>query len=535
MQVDRDVPSDDSQSSGELRRILELELIKIRNEATAARLDARAAEIEITLRRLREGTASPNQKLHDDAVVHRLDDQDHRVVHHANHSISAAKSSLTTSTSPMSRFGSWGDVRAAQSHARSTEATRAVSHQATVTQVERAQSISRSDRGHSSVKRPRLLDLDAERSEIGPNKTVDKHEPSIDIDIAPVTPLVAPSVMPLAIPLIGDPATKAPRVSTPVEIFADEDEQNENRDGRRRRPAAWLVSAVAHVAALIVLAGIGLKTQMPKDQVALSASTASANEEAIETFEIEQSEAMPESEVSEPVPSETEYEISPVGELAATEFSPDAPPSPPTAMAAAMSSAASSASSAMSMQSVSTKKMEFCGVEGGGNHFVYLVDSSGSMGDGFESARSALLASIELLTPEQRYYVVFFDADSDYMRLSNANQDEPRSVFATPENKVATKRWAMRINKDRGKAPYDPLRFALTLKPDVIFLLSDGEFPQGIEDLLKEENNVTNLFGESKPISIVHTIAYFSEEGESRMRRIAKQNLGQYRYVPKPK
>ena len=57
----------------------------------------------------------------------------------------------------------------------------------------------------------------------------------------------------------------------------------------------------------------------------------------------------------------------------------------------------------------------------------------------------------------------------------------------------------MRISMDRGRAPYDPLRFALGLKPDVIFLLSDGEFPQGIENLLKEENKVENLFGESHP------------------------------------
>ncbi len=82
--------------------------------------------------------------------------------------------------------------------------------------------------------------------------------------------------------------------------------------------------------------------------------------------------------------------------------------------------------------------------------------------------------------------------------------------------------------------PYDPLKFALELKPDVIFLLSDGEFPQGIEDLLKERNQVENLFGDSGPISIVHTIGYHSREGESRMRRIAEQNNGQYRHVPKP-
>ena len=77
---------------------------------------------------------------------------------------------------------------------------------------------------------------------------------------------------------------------------------------------------------------------------------------------------------------------------------------------------------------------------------------------------------------------------------------------------------------DRGRAPYEPLEFALELKPDVIFLLSDGEFPVGIESLLRERNRVENLFGESRIRSIVHTIGYHSRSGEARMRAIAGQN-----------
>ncbi len=297
-------------------------------------------------------------------------------------------------------------------------------------------------------------------------------------------------------------------------------------------PPPWLVSAVVHVGVLFLLAAIGLQTQRPRDQVALSASAAESNEVSMETIEIDSSQ--PETEPTEPTPSETEYELSPVGELAATDFAPDALSAPPAPALSAMTSSQLSSAAALSLKSDSNAKIQFCGVEGGGNHFVYLVDSSGSMGQGFESARAELLASIQVLKPDQRFYVVFFDAESDYMRLSNADTDEPRSVNATPANKAALKRWAMRISMDRGRAPYEPLRFALGLKPDVIFLLSDGEFPQGIEDLLREENKVENLFGESHPISIVHTISYHSQEGESRMRRIAEQNKGQYRYIPQP-
>ncbi|TWU49132.1 vWA domain-containing protein [Rubripirellula reticaptiva] len=512
-----------SMSNDEIRRMLELQLAKIRGEASAARLEARAAEIELMIQRLRQNqpTGDASVPAAAPASIRRIDSPDLQV-------------------STPRRFESWNAVRAA----RGQSIASAMSHSAgslqsdspivpaasdVVTppvlpspprdkrepnrQPESSSPIVRYDAGSASVRRPRFLASDQ-----------DEVETNVDDQ---------PAELPFVVDAESRPALGASLDASPVLIEEDDDDARED-ETQRRRPAAFLVSAVVHVVVLILLAGIGFSTHVPKDQVALSASAASANEESVETFEIKTSESMPEVEVTEPVPSETEYELSPIGELAATKFSPNAPAAPPTAMAAVMSSSSTSAASAMSMKSVSNKKMEFCGVEGGGNHFVYLVDSSGSMGDGFESARAALLASIDLLTPEQRFYVVFFDANPDYMRLSNANQDEPRSVFATAENKAALRRWAMRITEDRGKAPYDPLRFALKLRPDVIFLLSDGEFPQGIEDLLKEENKVTNLFGESNPISIVHTIAYYSEVGESRMQRIAKQNQGQYRYVPKP-
>ena len=313
-------------------------------------------------------------------------------------------------------------------------------------------------------------------------------------------------------------------------LAIDEDETEVQRDSRKR-PAALLVSTVAHIAILLFLALLTLSTHRPKDQVALSASVSEPSEDPMQTFEFE---AVEPSEQSEPTETAQEVEVSDIGEIAVAEINPNAVPGPPAPNMADMLSTSQLSAANMSLKSNSDAKIQFCGVEGGGNHFVYLVDSSGSMGSAFESARAELLNSIDALKPNQKFYVVFFDAESDYMRLSNPNADESGSVKATNENKQALKRWAMKINMDRGRAPYDPLRFALKLKPDVIFLLSDGEFPQGIEDLLKEENHYDNLFGDDGLISIVHTIGYHSREGESRMRRIAQQNKGQYRHIPKP-
>lgn len=488
--------SNPSQSTGSLedqRRRLELQLHKLRSEASAARLEARAAEIELLIQQLGDGP--------------RIDSTESGAPIHSPH-LSPQPSD------PTRRFRSWDELRCLYGF---DSADVEPSAHATPT-------MTRFDGPEPTIKRPHLLDVvdgDSDRDlDASPkfDRAADRREqqptsanwPGIDarLDIHG-----------------GDSSREL--ITGEVSVEADPDEEPESRRGK---PAAWLASTAVHLALLAILAVITLQTQRPKDQVALSASAAEAQEVSMETFTIETSE--PETEFSEPTPSETEYELSPVGQLAATNFTPQAPPAPPSVTA--MTSSALSATAAASLSSDQSASIEFCGVQGGGNHFVYLVDSSGSMGDGFPMARAELLKSIEALRPEQRFYVVFFDAHSDYMRLRDPTRDEPRSLRATPEHRAALRRWAMRIEMDRGLAPYEALRFALGLRPDVIFLLSDGEFPQGIEDLLREENKVENLFGDRHPISIVHTIGYHSREGESRMRRIAEQNGGQYRYVAKP-
>jgi hypothetical protein len=539
--IDNRIEPTDDDSSGvtasgtatteEQRRLLELQLIKVRNEASAARLEARAAEIELMIRQLSPGNARTTS-VHSPPSTSTIGSAT---------PINSPHIPIPAAPSP-SRFESWDEVRSTNPFP-SGQSTSVTDETARVTRV---------DAGETTTITPHSRDADfddADFDDVGDvaddtadaqtvvSEAVDESSEHADETIVdtdePIESFSTSTTSLSSLPalLIDESLERPDGVSGEVAIESQLD-GDEEEEQRRSKPAAWLVSAVAHVAVLVLLAAISLQTQRPKDQVALSATAVEANEASMETFSIESNE--PEPVVAEPAPSETEYELSPVGQIAATDFAPDAPPAPPSPAAAALSSSAMSSSAAMSLKSDSDAKIQFCGVEGGGNHFVYLVDSSGSMGDGFESARRELLASIEILKPDQRFYVVFFDAESDYMRLRNPKQDESQSVNATPENKAALKRWAMRIAMDRGRAPYDPLRFALELKPDVIFLLSDGEFPQGIEDLLREENKVENLFGDSHPISIVHTISYHSKEGESRMRRIAEQNKGQYRYIPKP-
>ena len=551
------------------RRELELQLQKIRSEASAARLEARAAEVELMIRRLSAPATfvddsavdvSADSDLADSALADSVSADGQVVSDSATEPLADSSSQPVSQSRVTDRVGSspplfqgWNEVREAmhvrldatsatgtrdQSSASSSEISASSSEISASSSEISDGSFVRTDSAHRIARHHFESDPKSDSHETGsptiapsPSGASSRAKP----DAVSEAKMVAAESAGLEISRVqaAETAVMYDRSSEgDIEIDA-EVETDEEETTVRSRPAAWLVSALIHVAILVLLAAVGLTQHRPKDQVALTASP-SAETVSVETFEIESTEPEMQPQPNEPAPSEVQYELSPVGEISASDLISDAPPAPPSSSMAAMSKRSSAASSSMSMQPNSDATMEFCGVKGGGNHFVYLVDSSGSMGDAFESARAELLRSIDLLKPEQRFYVVFFDAESDYMRLSDPNVDESRSVKASRVNRDALKRWAMRIQKDLGRAPYDALRFALQLKPDVIFLLSDGEFPQGIEDLLKEENRIVNLFGDDDPISIVHTISYHSKEGESRMRRIAEQNQGMYRYVPKP-
>ncbi len=306
---------------------------------------------------------------------------------------------------------------------------------------------------------------------------------------------------------------------------------------RRFRPGAIVASLGAHAAALLGLAMLTLSLPKARDQLGFTASASQSSQEPVATFTVE-----PSTEItsSQPVPSDdapVEPSVeSEVSEVAIAEVASAVAASSLPAQAAVVNegSAANLAGSQLSLSN--ELKVQFAGIEGGGNHFVYLVDSSNSMRN-FNEARAELLRSVDALQPDQRFYVVFYDQNPTHMRIAAADEDDASSMLATPENKLALRRWAMTIRQEKGKSPVETLRFAFGLEPDVIFLLSDGEFSAETEEVIRELNQRENLFGESQLATIIHTIRYpgyspgEATKAETQMRRIASENGGQYRNI----
>lgn len=174
--------------------------------------------------------------------------------------------------------------------------------------------------------------------------------------------------------------------------------------------------------------------------------------------------------------------------------------------------------------STSRAATEFFGIGGYGQSFVYVVDCSGSMSERgkFDRARYELLHSIELLASDQRYFVIFF-SDGAYPM----DADEP--VLATQNQIARTAQWVSYVEADGGTNPLPALLLALSLRPDAIYFLSDGQFDPYTIRALRFRNRPNHRL-RTRQIPI-HTIAFMDRFTEGLMRTIARNAGGEYRFV----
>jgi hypothetical protein len=163
---------------------------------------------------------------------------------------------------------------------------------------------------------------------------------------------------------------------------------------------------------------------------------------------------------------------------------------------------------------------EFFGIGGSGSTFVYVVDASGSMNEEgkWERARAELLRSIEHLTENQKYFIIFYN-DSWYPMSG----DGPVSSSAKQLDR--TRRWVTRVWPGGGTFPLESLLHALAMEPDAIYFLSDGRFDPAVIDALRVENPSSSA---QVPI---HTIGFVNKETVELMQQIAKQSGGKFRFV----
>jgi hypothetical protein len=173
------------------------------------------------------------------------------------------------------------------------------------------------------------------------------------------------------------------------------------------------------------------------------------------------------------------------------------------------------------------KGVGFFGTQSRADSVVFIVDMSGSMNDReepskprrFDRAVTELLRSLNALQPSQRFYIFFYNNVTHPM----FDQHEAKLVAATPGMRAKAERWVKSLHPDGDTAPEDAIDRALRLKPQVIYFLTDGEIPATTRDTAKRGNNGRK--------TVIHTIAFQSEEGVEMLRGIASDNRGKFRFV----
>lgn len=166
----------------------------------------------------------------------------------------------------------------------------------------------------------------------------------------------------------------------------------------------------------------------------------------------------------------------------------------------------------------------FFGMKPNANSIVYVVDCSGSMNlphhskwkTRFRRLKVEIVRSIGSMSPQQQFYIIFFNDKA--IRMPAASMQA-----AVPRAKQRYLKWMASQEAIGETDPRGALLYAMRLQPEVVYFLTDGSFGAKIQrDLLKlRQDRVA-----------IHTFAFGSKKAEPVMKQIAEANGGKYHYVP---
>ncbi len=160
------------------------------------------------------------------------------------------------------------------------------------------------------------------------------------------------------------------------------------------------------------------------------------------------------------------------------------------------------------------EQSSFFGVRSRGKLFVFVVDCSGSMGDQARlvRAKAELRRTIGAMRYPQRFLVIFYN-DEPLPMPGHA----PRSADGAALANFTS--WLQHVQADGETDPRAAMSLGLNFRPDAVYLLTDGAFPDGVPEA------ITGMNRRKIPI---HCIDMAGGEGSEGLRQIAAQAGGQY-------
>jgi hypothetical protein len=116
-------------------------------------------------------------------------------------------------------------------------------------------------------------------------------------------------------------------------------------------------------------------------------------------------------------------------------------------------------------------KSPFMGISGNARKVVYICDASGSMIDKIETLKQELRKSVDVLKPIQGFNVIFFK-EGAFKALSTSDQ----LLMANADAKRQAFEFIRSMYIGPSSDPIAAIDLAFKEKPDLIYLLTDGEF-----------------------------------------------------------
>ena len=172
----------------------------------------------------------------------------------------------------------------------------------------------------------------------------------------------------------------------------------------------------------------------------------------------------------------------------------------------------------------------FFGINATGKNFVFIVDSSGSMsGERWKNAVRELRNSLKSLQENQRFYVIFFDHQTHLMFQGRTDRfrksRQLKMVHATDDNLIRVSKWLNRVDLGRQTRPRVSFDYGLSLNPDAVFFLTDGEFKDGTYEYLM------GISAQSSNVPTIHTVAFGNRLAGRALEEIANRFNGKFRFV----
>ncbi len=163
------------------------------------------------------------------------------------------------------------------------------------------------------------------------------------------------------------------------------------------------------------------------------------------------------------------------------------------------------------------------GNSGNAKKIAFVCDASGSMLQKFDALKRELSKTVRQLRPSQSFSVIFFQEQTCKALDQNL-------VIAKPDTKRQADQFLETIVPRAETNPLPALELAFKQKPDLIYLLTDGDFP--------DNNAVLKLIQQlDKDGKVkINTIAFVNEKDKDTdfmalLQKIAKDTGGVYRFV----